>query len=36
VDGYAVKGMDIVSDEENGAVTFTANLVKKGFVVTVR
>ena len=36
VDGYVVKGMDVVSDAETGAVTFTANLVKKGFVVTVR
>ena len=36
VDGYAVKGMDVISDEENVTVTFTANLVKKGFVVTVR
>ena len=36
VDGYAVKGMDIISDEENVTVTFTAKLVKKGFVVTVR
>lgn len=36
VDGYVVKGMDVVSDTETGAVTFTANLVKKGFVITVR
>jgi hypothetical protein len=36
VDGYVVKGMDIISDEENVTVTFTAKLVKKGFVITVR